>query len=60
MTQVAAHPIEALPHEAAATARVTEAPHANPNEEQITRVVFAIIMGAAVLFIAAVLFVSHM
>ena len=29
-------------------------------EEQISRVVFMIIMGAAVLFIAAILFVSHM
>ena len=60
MTQVAAHTIEALPHATVTTAHVTQEAHANPNEEQITRVVFMIIMGAAVMFIAAILFVSHM
>ncbi len=60
MTQVAAHTIEALPHATETAAPVTETAHANPTEEQITRVVFMIIMGAAVLFIGAILFVSHM
>jgi hypothetical protein len=60
MTQVAAHTIEAFPHVAETAAHVAQEAHANPSEEQITRVVFMIIMGAAVLFIAAILFVSHM
>jgi hypothetical protein len=34
--------------------------HPLPTEDQITRVVFYVIMAASVLFIAATLFVSHM
>jgi hypothetical protein len=59
MTQTATHTLEALPEQVHAPA-VSQAAHPNPTEEQISRVVFMIIMGAAVLFIAAILFVSHM
>jgi hypothetical protein len=37
-----------------------QADHALPTEEQITRVLFMIIMAASVLFIGATLFVTHM
>lgn len=60
MTQTATHTLEAPSKPAQTACPACEAAHANPTEEQITRVVFMIIMGAAVVFIAAAIFVSHM
>ena len=60
MSQLATHEIEALPKQTGTATRAIEAKHADPTEEQIARVVFAIIMGAAALFIGATLFLSHM
>ena len=54
------HTLEVISTEHPVIPAAAESAHQNPNEEQITRVVFMIIMGAAVLFIAAILFVSHM
>lgn len=34
--------------------------HSIPTEEQVTRVVFFIVLAASLLFIAATLFVTHM